>query len=68
MTQDFIFDAIIEERRRQDRLHRWTNKTNRLAVLTEELGEISSALQGEGSLEEELVQLAAVCVRWLEEL
>jgi NTP pyrophosphatase (non-canonical NTP hydrolase) len=68
MTQDFIFDAILQERKRQDRLHRWTNKTNRLAILAEEMGEIAAALQGEGSLEEELVQLAAVCVRWLEEL
>lgn len=68
MNQEIIVDAILEERRRQDRLHTWTRKTNRLAVMTEELGEIAQALQGEGSLEEELVQLAACCVRWLEEL
>lgn len=68
MNQDMIFDAIIQERLRQDRLHIWGNKTNRLAILIEEVGEIAQALQGEGSLEEELVQLAAVCVRWLEEL
>jgi NTP pyrophosphatase (non-canonical NTP hydrolase) len=68
MNQEIIIDAILEERRRQDRLHTWTNKTNRLAILAEEMGEIAAALQGEGSLEEELVQLAAVCVRWLEEL
>lgn len=37
-----------------------------LAVLVEELGEIGRALQGEGDLDEELIQLAAVCVRWLE--
>jgi NTP pyrophosphatase (non-canonical NTP hydrolase) len=66
MTQDIIFDAILEERRRQDRLHRWNKKTNKLAILVEEVGEIAMALQGEGDLEEELVQLAAVCVRWLE--
>jgi NTP pyrophosphatase (non-canonical NTP hydrolase) len=68
MNQEMIIDAILEERRRQDRLHTWKNKTNRLAIIAEEMGEIAAALQGEGSLEEELVQLAAVCVRWLEEL
>ena len=68
MTKEVIIDSLIEERRRQDRLHTWNHKTNRLAVLTEELGEIAAALQGEGDLEEELVQLAAACVRWLEEL
>ena len=68
MTQDYIIDAIIQERLRQDGLHQWTKKTNRLAVLVEEVGEIAQALQGEGNLEEELVQLAAVCVRMLEEL
>lgn len=68
MNQEMIIDAILEERKRQDMLHTWKNKTNRLAILVEEMGEIAAALQGEGSLEEELVQLAAVCVRWLEEL
>jgi NTP pyrophosphatase (non-canonical NTP hydrolase) len=37
-----------------------------LAVLTEEFLEVVRAIQGEGSLREELVQVAAVCVRWLE--
>ncbi len=68
MTHEMIFDAILQERIRQDKLHQWNKKTNRLAVLVEELGEISSALQGDGVLEDELVQLASVCVRWLEEL
>ena len=66
--EDIIFDAIIQERRRQDGLHQWSNRTNRLAVLMEEVGEVAMALQGEGFLEEELVQIAAVCIRWLEEL
>ena len=68
MTKDIIFDAILQERSRQDGLHEWTKKTNRLAVLVEEVGEIASALQGDGDLQEELVQLASCCVRWLEEL
>ncbi len=67
MNQEYIFDAIIQERKRQDMLHPWIKKTNRLAILVEEVGEIAQALQGEGNLEEELVQLAAVCVRWLED-
>lgn len=68
MIRDYIIDAIIEERRRQDALHIWTKKTPRLAVLLEEVGEIAQALQGEGNLEEELIQVAAVCIRWLDDL
>jgi NTP pyrophosphatase (non-canonical NTP hydrolase) len=68
MNQDIIIDAILQERRRQDILHIWNKKTNRLAILVEEVGEIAAALQGEGDVQEELVQLAAVCVRWLESL
>jgi NTP pyrophosphatase (non-canonical NTP hydrolase) len=67
-SQEMIFDSIADERRRQDELHVWTKKTNRLAVIVEEIGEIASALQGDGDLEEELIQLASACVRWLEEL
>ena len=39
-----------------------------LAVLIEEVGEVGKALQGEGYLEEELIQIASVCCRWLENL
>lgn len=42
--------------------------TDMLAVLIEETGEIGKALQGEGDLKEELVHVASVCVRWLENL
>jgi NTP pyrophosphatase (non-canonical NTP hydrolase) len=68
MTKDIIIDAILQERERQDGLHEWNKKTNRLAILVEEVGEIAQALQGDGDLQEELMQLASVCVRWLEEL
>jgi NTP pyrophosphatase (non-canonical NTP hydrolase) len=68
MTQDIIFDAIMQERSRQDELHIWNKRTDRLAVLVEEVGEIAAAIQGDGDLAEELVQLAAVCVRWLEDI
>jgi NTP pyrophosphatase (non-canonical NTP hydrolase) len=67
-TQEIILDAILQERRRQDELHLWNKKTDKLAILIEEVGEIASAMQGDGDLEEELVQLASVCVRWLETL
>jgi NTP pyrophosphatase (non-canonical NTP hydrolase) len=66
--QETIIDAILQERIRQDSLHEWDKKTNRLAILVEEVGEIASALQGDGDLEDELIQLASVCVRWLEEI
>jgi NTP pyrophosphatase (non-canonical NTP hydrolase) len=68
MKMNMINDLIILERMRQDELHIWNMKTNRFAILVEEVGEIAQALQGEGDLQEEIVQLAAVCVRWLEEL
>lgn len=68
MTKDIIIDAILQERERQDGMHVWNKKTNRLAILVEEVGEIAQALQGDGDLQEELMQLASVCVRWLEEL
>lgn len=37
-----------------------------LAVLVEEVGEVGKAMQGDGNLEEELIQVASVCVRLLE--
>lgn len=39
-----------------------------LAVLVEEVGEVGSALQGEGDLKAELIQVAATATRWLENL
>lgn len=68
MNQIVIINRILRERSRQDKLHTWDDATNRMAVIAEELGEIGAALQGQGILQEELVQLAALCVRWLEEL
>jgi NTP pyrophosphatase (non-canonical NTP hydrolase) len=44
------------------------DQTEFLTVLVEEIGEVARALQGEGSLKEELVQVASVCTRWLERL
>lgn len=42
--------------------------TEMLSVLIEEVGEVGKALQGEGNLAEELTQVSAVCVRWLENM
>lgn len=39
-----------------------------LSVLVEEIGEVASALQGDGDLREELIQVASVSVRWLENI
>jgi hypothetical protein len=78
-----IFSLIEEERDRQNLLHpsrkrkyddknveliaNLIDQTEFLAVAVEEIGEVARAMQGEGDLKEELVQLASVCVRWLEE-
>lgn len=83
MQREKIFELIVEERARQDKLHPLPkikptdseevktfntiiNTTELLAVLVEEVGEVAQAIQGEGSLQDELIQVASVCVRWLE--
>jgi NTP pyrophosphatase (non-canonical NTP hydrolase) len=66
MNQMLIINRILRERSRQDKLHIWDAETNKMAVLAEELGEVAAAMQGQGILQDELVQLAAVAIRWLE--
>jgi NTP pyrophosphatase (non-canonical NTP hydrolase) len=66
MNQIVIINRILRERSRQDKLHTWDANTNKMAVLAEELGEVAAAMQGQGILQDELVQLAAVAIRWLE--
>lgn len=65
-----IFMAISTERQRQDRLHPDDDYPDSvfLAVLVEEVGEVARAmLEGEPKqLRDELVQVAAVCIRRLE--
>lgn len=39
-----------------------------LSVLIEEVGEVGKAMQGDGDIVDELIQVAAVCVRWLENI
>lgn len=68
-----IFERISIERDRQDELHEFPHNI-RLAVLMEEVGEIAKELQEEEQYKNvmnlyiELIQTAAVCVRWIEEL
>lgn len=68
MNQVEILNRIIQERKRQDILHPRNKRGAYPAILIEEVGEVGAALQGQGNLIEELVQVAAVCVRWLEDL
>jgi hypothetical protein len=67
MKQAEIIKMIVKERERQDMLHPSNSIGDYPAILIEEVGEIGAALQGQGCLIDEIVQLAAVCVRWLEE-
>lgn len=68
MDQEQIFQAIIKERKRQNYIHPKNRKSDYLAIMVEEVGEVGAALQGDGDLKDELTQLAAVVVRWLETL
>lgn len=72
-AQADIFIAIIDERNRQDKKHgegsmRRCTDNIRLAIVTEEVGEVARAIiEGDGeNLREELVQVAACAVAWLE--
>lgn len=82
MTRDQIFRLILAERDRQaakwDREHDWgygdcsspgVSAAVKAAVLAEECGEVArEALDGTTGLRDELVQVAAVAVAWLESL
>lgn len=46
----------------------YINMNEMLAILIEEIGEVGRALQGESDLAEELIHVAAVAVRWLENI
>lgn len=68
MTREQALALIDIERQRQDRKHPEFQPELRMAVLAEETGEVGRALQNKdaANLREELVQVAAVAVRWLE--
>jgi hypothetical protein len=82
MTRDQIWQAILAERARQaakwTREHDWgygdcsssqVSAPVKVAVLAEEVGEVArAAMDGTTGLVDELVQVAAVAVAWLESL
>jgi NTP pyrophosphatase (non-canonical NTP hydrolase) len=65
-----IFKEVLLERERQNTLHPEDMGVKSLAILAEEFGEVGKAIFEEkpDDLREELVHVAAVAVRWLEEL
>jgi hypothetical protein len=81
-----IFTAIRAERHRQEQLHApctcaspLIEPAHKLAVLTEEVGEVAKEVldltnfereteDPEAKLRTELIQVSAVCVAWLESL
>ena len=69
MNQAEALNAILKERKRQDIIHPKSEDYDYFAVLIEEVGEVARAIQNEDyeNLQEELVQVAAVAIRWLEE-
>lgn len=64
-----IINEIIDERKYQDETHDFPDSL-RMAILAEEVGEVASALQNGNTdyLIEELIQVAAVAMRWIEHL
>jgi hypothetical protein len=66
-----IIHDLFTERIRQNRQHPIFPPEMRFAVLVEEVGEVAQELQGPidtARLKAELTQVAAVCLRWLEQL
>jgi hypothetical protein len=63
-----VIKEIYKERARQECLHPLANYNDRelMVILTEEVGEVARAIQDGSNVEEELVHVAAVCFRWLE--
>jgi NTP pyrophosphatase (non-canonical NTP hydrolase) len=82
LSRELIFAAITAERERQAQQwggeHEWgtgdcssglVSAAVKAAVLAEECGEVArAALDGTADLKDELVQVAAVAVAWLEGL
>ena len=69
--REIIYERITTERERQD--EKWGSDRRPdsepwVAILTEEVGEVARATLERKDLEEELIQVAAVCVAWLEAL
>ena len=66
----YIYEEISAERNFQDKKHPdfQPDNAHRLAVLTEEVGEVAKGIQEKDitNLRYELIQVAAVAVRWIE--
>lgn len=75
-TRERILRLVVAERARQDAKWGWPNAGlagcdphKKLSILVEEVGEVAEALldrQSDDELRDELVQVAAVAVAWLE--
>ncbi len=60
-------DEVWVERERQDALHPYSVSDEvMLAVLVEEVGEVAKAMTDGTGLRDEIVQVAAVAVKWVE--
>lgn len=82
MSPTYIFSLILQERQRQEHLLKQgkfpftcanpeIEDRAKLPVLGEEFGEVCKAINEKMAVEElksELIQVAAVCVAWLESL
>jgi hypothetical protein len=69
INRERIYREIDRERERQDELHGRDLGGDALAILGEEYGEVCRAIfeKDEVNLDLELIQVAAVAVKWLEE-
>lgn len=68
---DPIVRDLFAERVRQNGLHPDFPESLRMAILTEEVGEVAKEIlenRDKDALRDELIQVAAVCLRWIERL
>jgi hypothetical protein len=63
--------SVIAEMIRQDELHgaqRHQDPRDWFPIFVEEVGEVGTAMQEKSNLREELVQVAAVALQWIEDI
>lgn len=68
-VREKVIQLIHKERARQECLHPLSSEVDDfyfLSILIEEVGEVAKSLQEGTGKEEELIQVASVCFRWLE--
>ncbi len=76
ITTQVLLDVALERERQNAKWHRVAGEwfipnSDKLVVLVEEVGEVARAIhdgEGDEHLAEELTQVAAVCVAWVETL